>query len=193
MAGGPRPDVTLLLERVRAGDERARSDLIARVYGELRKVAASLMRRERSDHTLPPTALVHEAMVRLMGGQALGEAPDRNYFFAAAARAMRQVLVDHARRRATRRHGGAHRRVPLDLVVDHFEAQKLDVLAVHDAIERLAALHERQSQVVTLRYFGGLTMPEIAAALDISLATAENDWRIARAWLKAQLREGDEG
>jgi RNA polymerase sigma factor (TIGR02999 family) len=193
MAGGPRPDVTLLLEKVRAGDERARSDLIARVYGELRRVAASLMRRERSDHTLPPTALVHEAMIRLMGGQALGQAPDRNYFFAAAARAMREVLVDHARRRASQRHGGQHRRVPLDLVVAYFESQNLDVVAVHEAIERLAALHERQSQVVTLRYFGGLTMPEIAAALGISLATAENDWRIARAWLSTQLREGEEG
>jgi RNA polymerase sigma factor (TIGR02999 family) len=182
-----------MLERVRAGDERARGDLIALVYGELRRVAASLMRRERSDHTLPPTALVHEAMIRLMGGQALGQSPDRNYFFAAASRAMRAVLVDHARKRATLRHGGTYRRVPLDRVAAHFEAQGLDVLAVHQAIERLAEVDERQSQVVTLRYFGGLTMPEVAAALGISLATAESDWRIARAWLHAELREGEEG
>jgi RNA polymerase sigma factor (TIGR02999 family) len=192
MAFGPRPDVTLLLGRLRAGDDEARSELVALVYGELRRAATRMMRRERPDHTLPPTAVVHEAVIRLMGGEALAGAPDRSYLFGAAARAMREVLIDHARRRATRKHGGRRRRVGLDQVVASFEEQGLDVVAVHEALERLAELNERQSQVVTLRYFGGLTMPEIAAALGVSLATVESDWRIARAWLNGQLREGDQ-
>lgn len=103
---------------------------------------------------------------------------------------MREVLTDHARRRAAIRRGAAYERVPLDQVVDYFHAQKLDVGSVHEALDRLAELNERQSQVITLRYFGGLTFPEIAAAIGVSQATVERDWRIARAWLRIQLREG---
>jgi RNA polymerase sigma factor (TIGR02999 family) len=187
MADEPRPDVTLLLARARTGDERARSDLISQVYDELRRVAARLMRREHPGHTLPPTALVHEAMIRLLGGATLVTAPDRSYLFAAAARAMREILIEHARRRDAARRGGGWRRVPLDLVVDYFEEQGLDLIAVHEALDRLAGLHQRQSQVVTLRYFGGLTVPEIAASLGVSVGTVERDWRIARAWLSNQL------
>ena len=192
MGAEPRHDLTLILGRARAGDERARSDLIAMVYDELRQVAARLMRRERQGHTLPPTAVVHEAVIRLLGDAVFDKAPDRAFLFASAARAMREVLIDHARRRASYRHGGGRQRVPLDLVVDYFEEQGLDIVAVHEALDRLAALNERQGQVMTLRYFGGLTVPEVAAALEVSVVTVERDWRIARAYIRDQLREGDE-
>jgi RNA polymerase sigma factor (TIGR02999 family) len=188
----PRGDLTLILGRARAGDERARGELIALVYDQLRQVAARLMRRERQDHTLPPTAVVHEAVIRLLGDAVFDKSPDRAFLFASAARAMREVLIDHARRRAAGRRGGGRRRVPLDLVVDYFEEQGLDIVAVHEALDRLAELNERQGQVMTLRYFGGLTVPEVAAALGVSVVTVERDWRLARAWMRDQLREGDE-
>ena len=187
-----RQEFTPLLGRARAGDERARGELIALVYDELRRVASRLMRRERTDHTLSPTAVVHEAVIRLLGDAVFDKAADRSYLFASAARAMREVLIDHARRRAADRRGGGRRRVPLDLVLDYFEEQRLDVVAVHEALDRLAELNERQAQVMTLRYFGGLTISEVAAALGVSPVTVERDWRLARAWLRDQLREGDE-
>jgi RNA polymerase sigma factor (TIGR02999 family) len=175
----------------RAGDERARGELIALVYDELRRVASALMRRERADHTLSPTAVVHEAVIRLLGEEVFEKAADRGFLLAAAARAMREVLIDHARRRAAGRRGGGRRRVPLDAVVDYFGGQGLDVVAVHEALDRLAALDGRQAQVMTLRYFGGMTVAEVAAALGVSVATAEQDWRLARAWLAGQLGGGD--
>ena len=192
MGAEPHGHLSLILGRARAGDERARSELIALVYDQLREVAARLMRRERKDHSLPPTAVVHEAVIRLLGEAVFDRSPDRAFLFASAARAMREVLIDHARRRAAGRRGGGRRRVPLDNVVDYFEEQGLDLVAVHEALDRLTALNERQGQVMTLRYFGGLTVPEVAAALDVSVVTVERDWRLARAWLRDQLREGDE-
>jgi RNA polymerase sigma factor (TIGR02999 family) len=183
--------LTVILGRARGGDERARGELIALIYDELRRVASSLMRRERADHTLSPTAVVHEAVIRLLGEAVFDRAADRSYLFASAARAMREVLIDHARRRAAARRGGGMRRVPLDAVVDYFEGQGLDVVAVHEALDRLAALDGRQAQVMTLRYFGGMTVAEVAAALGVSVATAEQDWRLARAWLTGQLGGGD--
>jgi RNA polymerase sigma factor (TIGR02999 family) len=103
---------------------------------------------------------------------------------------MREVLIDHARRRAADRRGGGRRRVPLDLMLDYFDAQHLDVVAVHEALDRLTELNERQGQVMTLRYFGGLTVPEVAEALGVSPVTVERDWRLARAWLRDQLGDG---
>lgn len=185
-------ELTAILGRARAGDERAKSELIARVYDELRRVAARLMRRERTGHTLSTTGVVHEAVIRLLDKAVFNTAADRNYLFASAARAMRQVLIDHARRRSAERHGGGRRRVPLDLIVEDLEEQRLDVIAVHEAIDRLAEWNERLAQVMTLRYFGQLTVPEVATALAISTATVERDWRLARAWLRGQLRGGDE-
>ena len=187
----PRQGLTLILGRARAGDEGARGELLALIYDELRRVASRLMRRERPDHTLSPTAVVHEAVIRLLGEAVFDKAADRSFLFASAARAMREVLIDHARRRAAGRRGGGRRRVPLDLVVDYFEAQDLDIVAVHEALDRLAELNERQAQVMTLRYFGGLTVPEVAAALGVSVVTVERDWRLARAWLVDQLGGGD--
>jgi RNA polymerase sigma-70 factor, ECF subfamily len=192
MEAEPRRDLTLILGLARAGDERARGELIELVYGQLRQVAARLMRRERRDHSLPPTAVVHEAVIRLLGDAVFDKSPDRAFLFASAARAMREVLIDHARRRAADRRGGGWRRVPLDLMVDYFEEQGLDIVALHEALDRLAELNERQSQVMTLRYFGGLTVLEVSAALEVSVVTVERDWRLARAWIRDQLREGDE-
>jgi RNA polymerase sigma factor (TIGR02999 family) len=175
----------------RAGDERAWGEVVAMVYDELRRVASRLMRRERPDHTLSPTAVVHEAVIRLLGGAIMDKAADRSYLFASAARAMREVLVDHARRRGAERRGGGRRRVPLDSAVDYFEEQGVDVLAVHEALDRLAELDRRQAQVMTLRYFGGMTVPEVAVALGVSVVTVERDWRLARAWLVGQLGGAD--
>ncbi len=189
MGDQPQRDLTLMLGRARDGDERARGELIGLIYEELRHVAAGLMRRERLDHTLPPTAVVHEAVIRLIGDAVFEHAPDRRYLFAAAARAMREVLIDHAKRRSADRRGGGRRRVPLDLVVDYFEDQGLDVVAVHEALDRLAELNQRQAHVMTLRYFGGMTVPEVAEALGVSVVTVERDWRLARAWLQGQLGE----
>jgi RNA polymerase sigma-70 factor (ECF subfamily) len=191
MQAEPRKGLTVILGRARAGDEGARGELLAHVYDELRRVASGLMRGERAGHTLSPTAVVHEAVIRLLGEAVFEKAADRGFLLAAAARAMREVLIDHARRRAAARRGGGMRRVPLDAVVDYFEGQGLDVVAVHEALDRLAALDGRQAQVMTLRYFGGMTVAEVAAALGVSVATAEQDWRLARAWLASQLGGGD--
>jgi RNA polymerase sigma-70 factor, ECF subfamily len=185
------PGLTLILGQARAGDERARDELLVLVYDELHRVASRLMRRERADHTLSPTAVVHEAVIRLLGEAALDKASDRGYLFASAARAMREVLIDHARRRAADRRGGGRRRVALDAVVDYFEGQGLELVAVHEALDRLAERDERQAQVMTLRYFGGMTVAEVAAALGVSVVTVERDWRVARAWLVGQLGGGD--
>jgi RNA polymerase sigma-70 factor, ECF subfamily len=187
MGTEPPQALTLVLGRARAGDEGARDELVALVYDELRQVASRLMRRERADHTLSPTAVVHEAVIRLLGESVFDKAADRSYLLASAARAMREVLIDHARRRAAGRRGGGRRRLPLDSAVEYFEEQGLDVVAVHEALDRLAELNGRQAQVMTLRYFGGMTVPEVAAALGVAEVTVERDWRLARAWLAGQL------
>ena len=192
MTTEPARDLTLILGKARAGDERARGEVIARVYEELRGVASGLMRRERRDHTLSPTAVVHEAVMRLLGDAVFDKASNRSFLFASASRAMREILIDHARRRSAARRGGNWQRLPLDLMVDYFEAQEVDVVAVHEALDRLAGLNDRQSQVITLRYFGGLTVPEVAEALGVSVVTVERDWRLARAWLRSQLLEGED-
>src|SRR4051794_41522762 len=151
MEDDPRRGLTAILERARAGDEGARGELVTLAYDELRRVAVGLMRREHPGHTLSPTAVVHEAVIRLLGGAAFDRAADRSFLFAAAARAMREVLIDHARRRAAARRGGGRRRVPLDLAVDYFEGQGLDVVAVHEALDRLGAPHQRPKQGLTPR------------------------------------------
>lgn len=184
------PELTTILARARAGEDGARGEVIARIYGELRQVAARLMLRERPSHTLSPTAVVHEAVMRLLGEAVFDRSPDRNFLFAAASRAMREILVDHARSRGAARRGGHRERVPLDSLVDYFEAQAIDVSAVNEAIVRLTALDDRQGQAITLRYFGGLTVPEVAQAMGVSVATVERDCRLGRAWLHRELRAG---
>jgi RNA polymerase sigma factor (TIGR02999 family) len=185
----PQGELTSLLAAVRGGDEAARDHLVECVYQELRRVAAGLIRAEPTGHSLQPTALLHEALAHLLEADALRRAPNRAYLFGAAARAMRQVLVDHARQRNAGKRGGGQRRLPLDAVLLYFQEQRVDVLTLHEALDRLAVLDERQSQVVTLRFFGGLTVPEIAEQLGVSVSTVESDFRVARAWLRRQLMD----
>ena len=182
-------EVTTLLDEMRAGRADARDRLVALVYDELRRLAGGLLRREQPGHTLQPTALVHEAVVRLLRPDALANAQTRGHFFGAAARAMRCVLVDHARRRAADKRGGGRERLPLDDVLDHFAEQRLDLLALHDALDVLAGLHQRQGQVVELRFFGGYTAEEIAEQLGVSVSTVESDFRKATAFLRGRLSD----
>jgi RNA polymerase sigma-70 factor, ECF subfamily len=193
MATEVQAELTIILAKARAGDDGARGEVISRIYEELRHVAARMMHKERASHTLSPTAVVHEAVVRLLGEAVFDRATDRNFLFAAAARAMREILVEHARRRAAARRGGKWERVPLDSLVDYFEAQEIDVSEIHEALIRLTAFDERQGQAITLRYFGGLTVAEIASSLGVSVATVERDCRLGRAWLHTQLRDGRGG
>lgn len=172
----------------RAGADPAADQLFHLVYNDLRAAAGRLMSRERPDHTLGPTALVHEAYLRLVGRGAAAGAPDRGQFFAVATRAMFEILVDHARRRSAEKRGGQRRRMPLlDHWLDRFERRDLDVVALHEAIERLAAVHERQARVVAMRFLLGMTNAEVARELGVSVGTVEGDWRIARAWLRREL------
>ena len=180
--------VTRLLDAIRAGDPSAQERLFHLVSAKLHERAASLMRHERPDHTLQPTALVNEACIRLLEQDALRESSDRRYLFGAAARAMRQILVEHARQRKTAKRDGG-RRVPLDSLLDYYERQKVDVLALNEALENLAIKHERPSQVLTLRYFGGFSVAEVAEQLEVSVTTVEREFRFARAWLHRHLKE----
>jgi RNA polymerase sigma factor (TIGR02999 family) len=182
-----RGDLTAILNEARSGGAEARERLVRAIYAELRRTAGGLMRRERPGHTLQPSALVHEALLRLLDGDTLANIPNRRYLFAAAAQAMRQVLVEHARRRGARKRDGNRVRIPLDQVLAGFDEQGLDVIALHEALERLARDHPRPAQVVTLRFFGGLSVPEVAESLEVSDTTIESDWRFARAWLRGQL------
>jgi len=185
-----RADVTRLLSETIAGHEEAAARLFPIVYDELRRLAASALRRERADHTLQPTALVHEAFLRLV------DVPDahwhdRSHFVAIAARAMRRVLVDHARGRNALKRGSAEVRVPLDDVdVPSGESGDVDLVALDDVLERLAALDERQARIVELRFFGGLTVDETAALIGSSPRTVKRDWHMARAWLRRELAVG---
>lgn len=187
MVQEPDGELTILLQEARAGRKDANDRLAKGIYDELRRTAAILLRHERADHSLQPSALVNEALLRLFGGPAVAEAPNRRYLFAAAGHAMRQVLVDHARQRRAAKRGGAMTRVPLDDVLGFYEAQQLDVLALNEAVDGLMALNERQGLVVTLRFFAGLSVPEVAEALEVSITTVESDWRVARAWLRDRL------
>ena len=150
-----------------------------------------MMRRERDNHTLQPTALVNEAALRMLGQISDIASRDRAYFFGAMATAMRRVLVDHARSRNAARRGGDYQRQSLDYAIDAVEQEaQVDLLALDDALDQLAELNLRQSEIVSLRFFGGMSIPEIADHLSVSVSTVEKDWRVARAWLHGQLGEG---
>jgi RNA polymerase sigma factor (TIGR02999 family) len=183
----PRGDLTAILDAARSGGADARERLVRAIYAELRRTAGVLMRHEQPGHTLQPSALVHEALLRLLDGDALADVPNRPCLFAAAAQAMRQVLVDHARRCQTRKRDGNRVRVPLDRVLAGFDEQGFDVIALHEALEGLAQARPRPARVVDLRFFGGLTVPKVAAMLDVSDTTVEAHWRFARAWLRDRL------
>ena len=181
-------EVTRILNAIGQGDPLAAEQLLPLVYGELRKLAAQHLAREKPGQTLQPTALVHEAYLRLVG-EGQGQRWDhRGHFFAAAAEAMRRILVDAARRKQAIRHGGGRRRVALH---DYHRTMQSpdDLLALDDALTRLAGEEPAKAELVKLRFFAGLSTPEAAAALDISCATAERWWAFARTWLFSELRE----
>jgi RNA polymerase sigma factor (TIGR02999 family) len=177
-------DVTQLLDAAAAGDRKAAADLLPLVYDELRQLAAARMAAESPDQTLQPTALVHEAYLRLIGTADERRWENRGHFFAAAAEAMRRILVDAARRKHTRKHGGHRRRVALTDVPANPEAVDEQLLALDAALTRLAAEDPAAARVVELRYFAGLSIEDAAATLGLSRATAYRHWTYARAWLR---------
>lgn len=181
-------EVTRLLDAAAAGDRRAAADLLPLVYDELRRLAAARMVGEAPGHTLDATALVHEAYLRLVGDQRF---EGRGHFFAAAAEAMRRILVDAARRKATVRHGGVRRRVRLEDLPQVADSPD-GLLDLHDALDRFAAAEPLKAKLVELRFFAGLSVAEAADALGVSPATAARWWEFARLWLFTDLLgEGD--
>jgi len=184
------PDqVTHLLVRWRAGDRAALDSLMPLVYEELRSLAGHYLRRERPNHTLQSTALVHEAYVRLIGQEA-PEWQSRAHFFGVAARLMRQILVDHARSGRAAKRGGHSLKLALDESLAGKEQQDLDILALNRALESLAELHPQQSQIVELRFFSGLSIEDAAEVLGLSPATVKRNWTTARAWLFREMNRG---
>jgi RNA polymerase sigma factor (TIGR02999 family) len=179
--------VTQLLLEWGAGDRAALDQLVPLVFDELRRLAHSYLRRERAEHTLQPTALVNEAYLRLADQRRVNW-QSRAHFFGIAANLMRQILVDHARQRAAEKRGGADlQRLSLtqaERVVNH---EDVDVLALNEALERLNGFDEQQARIVELKFFAGLTIEETAEVLNVSHATVERDWKLARAWLKREL------
>jgi RNA polymerase sigma factor (TIGR02999 family) len=183
-------DVTRLLDAAAAGDRQAAADLLPLVYDELRKLAAARMAAEAPGNTLQPTALVHEAYLRLVGGERRGSSPPwdgRGHFFAAAAEAMRRILVDAARRKGREKHGGDFNRIDLDAAAPAAPDPRHDLIALDNALTKLAAEDPQAARLVELRHFAGLTIPEAADALDISPRTADRVWAFARAWLHREL------
>ncbi|WP_145178622.1 sigma-70 family RNA polymerase sigma factor [Rubripirellula lacrimiformis] len=182
-------EVSVLLQRLKSGDESAKDALFTELQSELRGMAAALMSRERPDHTLQATALVNEACLRLLDSDAAENASDRRYFFGMANRAMRQILVDHARARNTTKRGGEYQRGSLDIVLDNFEASnQCNFVDLESSLAELEKDSPRQREVVELRFFSGLSIPEVAEVLDVSVGTVERDWRLARAKLYQSLR-----
>lgn len=189
MTGGGPSDVTAILKRIRDADDSGYQDLLPVVYDELRQMAAGYLRQERLDHTLQPTALVHEAYLKLVD-QNIADWKDRRHFFAVAARAMRQVLIDYARRHRAAKRGGNRLKFTLDQAPAPLAPATVDLVALDDAMAELERLDARKSRVVELRFFGGLTNEEAAGELGVSPKTTEADWYMARAWLRRAL--GDE-
>ncbi|MHC4948136.1 MAG: ECF-type sigma factor [Planctomycetota bacterium] len=179
---------TRLLEALTGGDERAADQLLPEVYEELRRLAQSFLNRERSDHTLQATALVHEAYLKLID-QTRVDWQGQTHFKAVAAQAMRRILVDHARSHARHKRGGDWRRLALDDAYLLVDGPEVDVLALHDALEKMRRLDERQARVVELRLFGGCTPEETARLLDMAKRTVERDWKMGRTWLRRELAE----
>lgn len=182
-------DVTRLLQRWGAGDAQAVEELLPLLYDELRRLAASYMRRQPMGHTLQPTALVNEAYLKLAGQSDLSFA-DRAGFFALAAKVMRRLLVDHARAHNAAKRGGDAVRVTLDEGIASLPSRDVDFADLDAALEELGRLDERQAQIVELRFFAGLGIEETAAALSLSSATVKREWATARAWLYRRLSDG---
>jgi RNA polymerase sigma factor (TIGR02999 family) len=190
MTSPPTTPVTQLLAAVRRGDDHAHERLWSAIYNELRGIARHQMADEVSSQSLQPTALVHEAYLRLIGSE-LPPFDNRSLFFAAAARIMRQIRVDYARKRNSLKRGGGKRPCPLDEEMTAFDENPGEVLAINEALARLEEADPRKAELVTLRYFAGLTLKEIATALGIARRTVDKEWRLARAWLHRELSKGD--
>jgi RNA polymerase sigma factor (TIGR02999 family) len=182
--------VTQFLEKFEPGDRHAGEQLFADVYAELRAVAARYMHGERQSHTLQPTALVHEAYLKLLG-QTPVDWRGRAHFLVIAAQAMRQILVDHARRRGAAKRGGDRHRIALDdnLVIE--SDRDVDLLALEDALAKLTKLDPRQAQMIELRFFAGLSVAEVAKVMGTSKRSAEREWTMVRAWLRRELSTRD--
>jgi RNA polymerase sigma-70 factor (ECF subfamily) len=194
MTEDSRSEVTRILDQILRGKtdgQQVQRRLFELVYDELRNLAGRLMRGERAGHTLQPTALVHEAYMRL-ADHPLADWKGRAHFLGIAARAMRQILIEHARRRDARKRGGGLRQVTLDESLEGMEDATVDLLALDEALTGLSSLDPRMEKVVELRVFGGLNMDEIAHLLLISRRTAYNDWDLAKHWLAVKLAEGSE-
>lgn len=187
-----RNEITGQLLAWRAGDAAALEQLIPAVYQELRSMAERYLRSESPAHTLQPTALVHEAYLRLID-QTQVEWQSRAHFFGVAAQMMRRILVDHAKAKQRDKRGGGALKLSLDEALDYGQERAGEVVALDDALQALAAFDERKSRVVELRYFGGLTVEETAQVLDISAQTVIRDWNMAKAWLYQQLSGKDKG
>ncbi len=185
------PSVTQLLIRAREGDPGALPELIGALQNELRRLASAQMRQERRGHTLQTTALVNEAYVRLCG-QTQVEWEDRQHFLAAAAQAMRRVLLQHARDRGRQKRGGGWDRIPVNDGVIQISEPGFDVLALDEALEKLEALDPSRVRLVELRFFAGLTVEEAAEVLGRSPATVKREWQVARGWLYREMQEGEE-
>jgi RNA polymerase sigma factor (TIGR02999 family) len=181
-------EVTLLLSALTRGDDGAASKLIPVVYDELRRLAGSYMRRERVDHTLQATALVHEAYLKLIEQRSVNW-QSRAHFFGIAAQLMRRILIDHARGHSRQKRGGEQKKVSLDGAFVFSGQQADELLAVDDSLNQLAKIDARQAKVVELRFFGGLSVEEAAEVLGVSPKTVKRDWSVAKAWLYADLRE----
>ena len=179
-------NISHLLKEWNAGDREALDRLTPLVYEELRRQAAHYLRRERPGHTLQTTALIHEAYLRLVDAQDV-RWQGRAHFFAIAANLMRRILVDHARRRDADKRGGSQVRVQLDEALAVAEETEVDLLAIDEALNKLAAIDEQQARVVELRFFSGLSVEETAAALGVSPKTVKRDWSVARAWLRREI------
>src|SRR5688572_2965464 len=181
-------DVTRILSEIEAGDPAAAEQLLPLVYDELRRLASQKLAHEQAGQTLQATALVHEAYLRMVGGQQTRDWDNRGHFFAAAAEAMRRILIDRARHKQTGKAGGGRRRVDLDDIEPALEEENSDrLLALDEALRQLEAEDPRKAELVKLRFFAGLTAEQAAAALGVSLSTAEKDWAYARSWLRVEI------
>ncbi len=185
-------DITHILSAIEGGDLQAAEKLLPPVYKELRRLAAQRLAREAPGHTLQSTDLVHEAYLRLVGEGAQTQWDSRAHFFAAAAEAMRRILVENARRKKRRKHGGGRLRVELEAADFLAKEASEDLDALDEALDKLTEEDPAKAEVVKLRFFAGLTMPEISQVLKISLATAERHWTYARTWLFAELKDRDD-
>jgi RNA polymerase sigma factor (TIGR02999 family) len=186
-------EVTRILSAIQQGDPHAADQLLPLVYGELRKLAARRLAREKPGETLQATALVHEAYLRLVDATGGQHWDGRGHFFAAAAEAMRRILIDQARHKQSQRQGGGRKRRPLEHLEVAAPEPSLDVLALNEALERFEKVDRVKTELVKLRYFAGLTIPQAAEALGISSTTADRYWSYARAWLHAELKKSAPG